>query len=95
MMVVVAYDICTENSRGVKRLNKIRNICKDYGIRIQNSLVECVVDPGEWAELKFKLEKIINNKTDSLRYYFLGANWERRVSGAGVFKFDMSKELIF
>jgi len=33
--------------------------------------------------MKNKLEKIINEEEDSLRYYVLGSNWRRRVEHVG------------
>lgn len=82
MMVLVTYDVA-EDEGGKKRLLKIAKICQNYGQRVQNSVFECLVDPSQWVELKSKLEKTINPKYDSLRYYFLGANWKKRVEHIG------------
>ena len=83
MMVLITYDVCTENSEGKKRLRLIAKQCKNYGQRVQNSVFECLVDPTQFAELKHRLEKIIDKKKDSLRYYYLGKNWKRRVEHVG------------
>lgn len=88
MLVLVSYDISTKTDSGVTRLRKIAETCLDYGLRVQNSVFECSVDPGQWEMLKSKLLKIYSSEEDSLRFYFLGSNWQRRVEhhGAGAVK---------
>lgn len=46
-------------------------------------MFEIEVDPAQWATLKAKLEGLIDPKQDSLRYHYLGANWQRRVEHVG------------
>lgn len=82
-MVLVTYDVRTEDSKGKKRLRKVAKQCVNYGQRVQNSVFECLVDPVQFAQLRKKLEEIINPAEDSLRYYFLGSNWKRRVEHVG------------
>jgi CRISPR-associated protein Cas2 len=83
MMVLVSYDVMVTSSGGQKRLRKVAKACTDYGQRVQYSVFECVVDPAQWVKLKNILEKIIDEKTDSLRYYYLGANYQRRIEHIG------------
>lgn len=83
MMVLVTYDVATSDLGGTKRLRKVSKACLDYGQRVQNSVFEIEVDPAQWATLKARLEKIVISEKDSLRYYYLGANWERRVEHFG------------
>lgn len=83
MMVLVSYDVAVTMPGGKKRLRYVAKACKNYGQRVQFSVFECVVDPSQWIELKSKLESIIDKKTDSLRYYYLGANYKRRVEHVG------------
>jgi len=83
MMVLITYDVNVTTYAGKKRLSKVAKQCRDYGQRVQNSVFECLVDPAQFAQLKNKLEKIIDPQTDSLRYYFLGSNWKRRVEHFG------------
>ena len=82
-MVLVSYDVMVTSSGGKRRLRKIAKECTNYGQRVQYSVFECVIDPAQWTKLKNSLEKIINDKTDSLRYYYLGANYKRRVEHVG------------
>lgn len=82
MMILVSYDVA-ENENGKKRLRTVARICKNYGQRVQYSVFECLVDPQQWVSLKNQLIKEINPAYDSLRFYFLGANWKRRVEHVG------------
>ena len=84
MMVVVSYDVKVQSEGGQKRLRKVAKLCENYGQRVQYSVFECLVGLVQWSELKFQLEKAIDGERDSLRYYFLGANWQRRVGHSGV-----------
>jgi CRISPR-associated protein Cas2 len=83
MMVLVSYDVMVTSEDGPKRLRKVAKVCANYGQRVQHSVFECVVDPAQWTRLKSALESIIDPKTDSLRYYQLGANYKRRVEHFG------------
>ncbi|MDP3919324.1 MAG: CRISPR-associated endonuclease Cas2 [Candidatus Omnitrophota bacterium] len=83
MMVVVSYDVSTTDPGGQKRLRRVAKACKNYGQRAQFSVFECEVDPARWAFLRQKLINEINPEADSLRFYFLGANWKRRVEHIG------------
>lgn len=83
MMILVTYDVNTETPQGRRRLRSVAKKCEDFGQRVQNSVFECLVDPAQWAVLKQSLIDLIDGKTDSLRFYFLGANWKRRVEHVG------------
>ncbi len=83
MMVLVSYDVATTDKEGQRRLRRVAKACKDYGQRVQYSVFECEVDPALWTKLKHRLVKEIDPAKDSLRFYFLGANWKRRVEHVG------------
>jgi CRISPR-associated protein Cas2 len=83
MMVLVSYDVMVTSPGGQRRLRKVAKACTDYGQRVQYSVFECVVDPAQWVKLRNTLEKIIDVQTDSLRYYYLGANYKRRIEHVG------------
>ena len=83
MMVLVTYDVNVVKPEGRRRLRRVAKTCEDYGQRVQNSVFECLVDPAMWVSLKTRLENEINPEQDSLRYYFLGSNWQRRVEHVG------------
>ena len=83
MMVLVTYDVATTTAQGRRRLTREAKTCLDFGQRVQNSVFECNVDPEQWAKLRLRLLDIYNPEEDSLRFYFLGSNWRRRVQHAG------------
>jgi CRISPR-associated protein Cas2 len=83
MMVLITYDVSTMTEGGKKRLRRVAKQCVNYGQRVQNSVFECLLEPAQFAVLKNKLEKIIDKEKDSLRYYYLGSNWKRRVEHVG------------
>jgi len=83
MMVLVAYDVNTETKTGRKRLRHVAKLCENRGQRVQNSVFECLIDPAQWVSLRESLIGVIDNEKDSLRFYFLGKNWKRRVEHIG------------
>lgn len=83
MLVVVSYDVSTEDSAGKRRLRRVAKLCESYGQRVQNSVFECLVDAAQWVALRAKLVGEIEAKRDSLRFYFLGNEWSRRVEHVG------------
>lgn len=86
MFVLVSYDVSTTDSEGPRRLHKVAKACQDYGQRVQKSVFECIVDPAQWTVLKDRLIKEIDQEVDSLRFYYLGSNWRRRVEHVGAKK---------
>ena len=82
-MVLVTYNVNTEQEPGNKRLRRVARVCVNYGQRVQNSVFECDLDPAQFVALKEVLAEIIDKEKDSLRFYLLGKNWERRVELLG------------
>lgn len=83
MMTLVSYDVSTVDAAGRKRLRKVAKECVNYGQRVQNSVFEVDVDYGTFLKLKDRLMKTIDEEQDSLRFYYLGNNWKRRVEHIG------------
>ncbi len=83
MLVLVSYDVSTITKGGCRRLRQVAKQCENYGQRVQYSVFECIVDPAQWAVFRQKLLDRINPEKDSLRFYFLGSNWKRRVEHVG------------
>lgn len=95
MLVLVSYDVVTSDRTGKRRLRRVAKTCLNYGQRAQYSVFECNVDPAQWAVLRQKLINEIDQKKDSLRFYFLGSNWKRRVEHVGAKKtVDLEEPLI-
>ncbi len=83
MMVLVSYDVSTTDPAGRRRLRHVAKTCLDHGIRVQNSVFECNVAPAQWTALRARLLQIHEPATDSLRFYFLGDNYKRRIEHHG------------
>jgi CRISPR-associated protein Cas2 len=83
MLVLVTYDVSTMTNVGRRRLANVSKACAGYGQRVQHSVFECDVDPAQFALLKARLLGLIEPAEDSLRFYFLGRNWQRRVEHVG------------
>lgn len=96
MMVLITYDVSTESAGGKRRLRRVARACQDYGQRVQFSVFECEVDPAQWIKLRARLLKEIDAKTDSLRFYQLGSNWQRHVEHVGAKPtLDLNGPLVF
>jgi CRISPR-associated protein Cas2 len=83
MFVLVTYDVATTTAAGRKRLRQVAKACVSFGQRVQNSVFECQIDPTQFARLKLQLLDLYKTEEDSLRFYFLGSNWRRRVEHHG------------
>ena len=83
MMVLITYDVNTEDSGGRKRLRQITKQCVNYGQRVQNSVFECLVDAAQCKQLQHKLLAIMDEEKDSLRFYYLGNKYETRIEHFG------------
>lgn len=96
MLMLVTYDVSTEDAAGRRRLRRVSKACLDLGQRVQNSVFECEVDPAQWALLRAALVKEIDTEKDSLRFYRLGADGKRRVEHVGAKPvLDLDGPLVF
>lgn len=95
MLVLITYDVNTETGAGKTRLRKVAKICVNYGQRVQNSVFECIMDNAKCLEVKHLLEKTIDKEKDSLRFYYLGNNYQNKVEHIGAKEsFDMEGPLL-
>lgn len=83
MLVLITYDVCTIDAKGRKRLRQVAKQCENIGQRVQNSVFECNMDLAKCREVQHKLESIIDNEKDSLRFYYLGNNYKNKVKYVG------------
>ena len=83
MLMLVTYDVNTQDAAGRRRLRRVARTCLDRGQRVQDSVFECEVDPAQWAQLRARLLQEIDAELDSLRFYRLGADGKRRVEHVG------------
>lgn len=95
MLVLITYDVATLDRAGQKRLRKVAKECQNYGQRVQNSVFECEITNAQYVTLKHLLQTIIDSSADSVRFYLLGNNWERKVEHIGADNsFNFNAELI-
>ena len=83
MLVLVSYDVSTSTPDGARRLRRVARVCQDHGQRVQNSVFECVLQNDQWVRFRAELLQRANLEHDSLRFYFLGNEWQRRVEHHG------------
>ena len=83
MMVLITYDVSTETAAGRKRLRQIAKQCVNYGQRVQNSVLECVLDASQAKKLQHKLRNIMDEDVDSLRFYYLGNQYQTKIEHFG------------
>ena len=86
MMILVTYDVDFTQPKGAKRLRKVAKLCERYGVRVQNSVFEMLVDSAQLAQIKVSLSEIIDMKADSVRFYRLGSKWETKIETMGLEK---------
>ena len=83
MLVLITYDVNTEDASGKKRLRQIAKQCVNFGQRVQCSVFECLLDPAQCKKLQAKLLSIRDMEKDSLRFYYLGNRYESKIEHFG------------
>jgi CRISPR-associated protein Cas2 len=83
MLVLISYDVSTEDNAGRKRLRRIAKLCQDHGQRVQFSVFECELAPAQWTALRHALLTEMDDARDSLRFYFLGARGREKIEHHG------------
>ena len=96
MLVIVSYDVNTEDAAGRRRLRRIAKLCSDWGQRVQFSVFECLVDYSQWIKMRASLIAEMDKDKDSLRFYLLGNRWHGRVEHVGCkSSYDPEGPLVF
>jgi len=75
--------VSTESAAGRRRLHRVAKVCEAYGQRVQKSVFECIVTPGQLEQLRHRLRKEIDEGEDSLRIYRLQEPRERYLQVLG------------
>lgn len=95
MYVLITYDVETITAQGQRRLRKVAKARVNHGQRVQNSVFECLLDPANFTKLRLQLLSLIDSEKDSIRFYMLGKNWEKRIETIGKeTSFNVESELI-
>lgn len=96
MLMLITYDVNTQDAAGRRRLRRVAKACRDFGQRVQFSVFECGVDPAQWTALRARLISEIDQGTDSLQFYHLGTNASRRIEHVGAKPaLDLDGTLVF
>lgn len=95
MYILVTYDVETVSEMGNKRLRQVARICKNYGLRVQNSVFECEVSEAQYCILKNELRSAMDEKLDSIRFYHLNKNKNHSIEMMGkITSFDINDAII-
>lgn len=95
MMVLITYDVDFSQTQGQKRLRRVAKICEKYGVRVQNSVFEMMVDSSQLTQIKLAISDVIDTEVDSVRIYRLGNKWESKIETIGANKaFNQDEPLI-
>lgn len=83
MLVLITYDVNTEDAAGRRRLRQIAKQCVNFGQRVQCSVFECLLDPAQCKKLQAQLCAIMDADKDSLRFYYLGNHYDKKIEHFG------------
>ena len=86
MLVIVCYDVNTEDRAGRRRLRRVAKVCESTGQRVQKSVFECLVDLAQMEELERRLLDEIDVNTDCLRLYRMANTRGCEVRQHGAFR---------
>lgn len=79
---IVTYDICE-----AKRLRKVFETCKQFGVHLQYSVFECDLDPRQRVDMERQLTEIIHHQQDQVLFIELGpteGRGDRAISAIGL-----------
>ena len=83
MLLVVTYDVNTAEPSGAQRLRQVAKLCERYGVRVQNSVFEVMVDAAQLTVLKSELQRAMEPEKDSIRFYRLGNHYQNKIDVLG------------
>jgi len=86
MLVLVCYDVNTEDRAGRRRLRRVAKVCEGKGQRVQKSVFECQLTLEEFEALERKLLDQIDLDKDCLRLYRIPETRGAEIKEYGSFK---------
>jgi CRISPR-associated protein Cas2 len=66
MFIAVSYDIPDD-----RRRTRVMKALKDFGAHVQYSVFECELKEEDYKRMRERLDKLIDRKEDSVRFYVL------------------------
>lgn len=78
LLYLIAYDISSD-----RRRTKVHKILSGFGQWTQYSLFECYLSEKEYLQLRAKMDTILEESHDSVRFYPLCASCEGKVETVG------------
>jgi len=84
MILLVTYDIGSIDAEGKARARRVRQICKNFGVRVQYSVFECRIGRADVARIRDQLQSAIDDAEDSIRLYYLSDDDATRTEHFGV-----------
>jgi CRISPR-associated protein Cas2 len=64
MLYLVCYDVVQD-----RRRNRVSNLLKGYGVRVQKSVFECVLNEDQYDMICRRLSWYIDTEEDQVRLY--------------------------
>jgi len=83
MLVLITYDVNTEDAAGRRRLRQGAQRGVGNGDRGGGYGFECLLDTAQCRSLQNKLCKLMDPERDSLRFYYLGKKYESKIEHFG------------
>jgi CRISPR-associated protein Cas2 len=74
MFIVVAYDISDD-----KRRTKLHDTLMNFGVPVQYSVFECILDKGGLKKMKVAVGKVIKGEEDFVRYYYICDSCRKKI----------------
>ncbi|MEL6383266.1 MAG: CRISPR-associated endonuclease Cas2 [Cyanobacteria bacterium J06626_18] len=74
MFYLICYDIVL-----TRRRNRVAHLLEGYGMRVQKSVFECLLNEHQYEMLNRKLGQYIEPTEDQVRFYPMSAHTRRKV----------------
>jgi CRISPR-associated protein Cas2 len=76
---LVCYDVV-----GDRRRNRVARALEGYGMRVQKSVFECVLNAGQYEMVTKKLQKCLKPEEDQVRFYPMSGHTRDKVAILGM-----------
>ena len=76
---LICYDITDD-----RRRTRVAKLLEAYGLRVQKSVFECVLDERHRERLQARLLKLLDPRKDQLRFYPLSDRCRSQVAILGI-----------